>query len=101
MAKIDAVGQPSPITLARAGQGSGQNRGACSVTRLNRLLLMLTFCPLKYRIFHGIPAKDSGGATIEDTQVVVGCKQIKIYVRISKEKNTFDVHNANIKGKIV
>ena len=80
---------------------SGQNRGLFSVTRLPRLLLMPTFCPLKCGIFHGIPAKDSGGATIEDTQVVVGCKKIKIYVRISAEKNTFSVHNANIKGKIV
>ena len=32
------------------------------------------FCPLKYGVFHGIPVKDSGGATIEDTQVV-GCKK--------------------------
>ena len=47
------------------------------------------FCPLKYGVFHGIPVKDSGGATIEDTQVVVGCKKIKIYVRASAEKNTF------------
>ena len=36
---------------------------------------MLNFCPLKYGIFHGIPVNDSGGATIEDTQVVVGCKK--------------------------
>ena len=28
-------------------------------------------------------------------------KKIKIYVRISAEKNTFSVHNANINGKIV
>ena len=62
---------------------------------------MPTFCSFKCGIFKGISIKDSGGATIEDTQVVVGCKQIKIYVRISAEKNTFDVHNANIKGKIV
>ena len=62
---------------------------------------MATFCPLKYGVFLGIPVKDSGGATIEDTQVV-GCKKkIKIYVRISAEKNTFSVHNANIKGTIV
>ena len=32
---------------------------------------MPTFCPLKCGIFHGIPAKDSGGATIEDAPVVV------------------------------
>ena len=36
---------------------------------------MATFFPLKYGIFHGIPVKDSGGATVEDTQVVVGCKK--------------------------
>ena len=28
-------------------------------------------------------------------------KKIKIYVRISVAKNTFSVHNANIKGTIV
>ena len=50
---------------------SGQNRVLFSVTRLPRLLLMPTFCPLKCGIFHGIPAKDSGGATIEDAPVVV------------------------------
>ena len=55
---------------------------------------MATFYPLKYGIFHGIPVKDSGGATIEDTQVVVGCKKIEIYVRINAEKSTFSVHNA-------
>ena len=53
---------------------------------------MPTFCPLKYGIFHGIPVNDSGGATIEDTQVVVGCKKIKIYVRASAEKNTFSAY---------
>ena len=62
---------------------------------------MATFCPLKYGIFHEISVKDSGGATIEDTQVVVGCKKIEIYVRIIAEKTTFSVHNANIKDKVV
>ena len=54
---------------------SGQNRVLFLVTRLPRLLLMPTFCPLKCGIFHGIPAKDSGGATIEDAPVVVECKK--------------------------
>ena len=62
---------------------------------------MLTFCPLKCGIFHGIPAKDSGGATTEDAPVVVGCKKIKIYVRGSAETNTFSIHNADIKGKMI
>ena len=53
------------------------------------------------RYLHGIPVRDSGGATIEDTPVVSGCKKIEIYVRASAEKNTFSVHNVNIKGKIV
>ena len=62
---------------------------------------MPTFCPLKCGIFHGIPAKDSGGATIEDAPVVVECKKIEIYFRASAETNTFSVHNANIKGKMI
>ena len=62
---------------------------------------MPTFCPLKYGIFHGIPVKDSGGATIEDTPVVLGCKKIEIYVRANAEKNTISVHNVNMKGKII
>ena len=56
---------------------------------------------MKYGIFLEISEKDSGGATIEDTQVVVGCKKIEIYVRIIAEKTTFSVHNANIKDKVV
>ena len=63
---------------------------------------MSTFSPLKCGIFHGIPAKDSGGANIEDAQVVVECKKkIEIYFRASAETNTFSVHNANIKGKMI
>ena len=72
-----------------------------SVNPITRLLLMPTFCPLKCGIFHGIPVRDSGGATIEYTLMVVGCKQIEIYVRASAEKNTISVHNVNMKGKIV
>ena len=52
-------------------------------------------------MFHGIPVKDSGGASIEDIPVLVRCKKIEIYVRASAEKNTFSVHNVNINGKIV
>ena len=57
------------------------------------------------RYFPWNSRKDSGGATIEDTPVVVGCKKkIEIYVRASAEKNTISVqsvHNVNMKGKIV
>ena len=67
----------------------GLESGCVFCNPITRLLLMLNFCPLKYGIFHGIPVKDSGGATIKNTQVVVGCKKIKIYVRASAEKNTF------------
>ena len=57
----------------------------------------VNFMPIEIRYFPWI----SGGATIENTQVLVGCKKkILIYVRISAEKNTFSVHNANIKGTI-
>ena len=80
---------------------SGQNRVLFLVTRLPRLLLMPTFCPLKCGIFHGISAKNSGGAAIEDAPVVAGCKKIEIYVRASAETNTFSVHNINIKGKMI
>ena len=52
---------------------SGQNVVGFSGNPITRLLLTTTFCPLKCGIFHGIPVKDSGGATIEDTPVVVGC----------------------------
>ena len=48
----------------------GKNGAGFRVTRSPRLLLMPTFCPLKYGIFDGIPVKDSGGATIEDFVVV-------------------------------
>ena len=54
---------------------SGQNRGLFSVTRLPRFLLMPTFGLFKCGIFNGIFIKDSGGATIEDTLVVVRCSK--------------------------
>ena len=68
------------------------------------LVTNANFLTIEYGIFHGIPAKESTGANIEDAPVMVGCKKktIEIYLRArSAETNTFSVHNANIKGKMI
>ena len=74
----------------------GLESGCVFCNPITRLLLMLNFCPLKYGIFHGIPVKDSGGATVEDTQVVVGCLKKSKFTAGSVQKRTRIVYTMPI-----